>query len=248
MGKVFRPAWGLTLAALPVFAGLCSLGTWQVRRYGETSAAIARYHDKHDLQAPVTSLSEDAAHPGRLERLNFRRARLEGTIETQHIQLLTARYVLGKRGYGILAPLRVSDGPFARILVHLGWVPQEKLDSFLGQLKQEGARTVVGRLQVAPDNRATDQPAGTTSGHAVWMRPEPAALATRIEGLDPQLMLQAGEQASGKEIDLAKLPVDGYVHPVRMTPSKHVEYAATWYGLAATLLAVWVSLGLKERA
>lgn len=246
--KVFAPNGRLTLAALPVLAGLCALGSWQVQRYGETTAAIERYHVKHDVLPAVTSLAEAAHDPKRLETLNFRRADLQGTLEPEHVQLLTARYVLAKRGFGVLAPLRVTAGPFARILVHLGWVPEERLGEYLDQLKKSPPTHLAGRLQVAPDNAAQDQPVGRSTGHAIWLRPEPAALATRIAGLDPQLMLQAGQQASGKEIDIAQIPVQGYVHPVRMTPQKHVEYAATWFGLAATLVAVWVSLSLKDAA
>ena len=245
--KVFAPNWKLTLLALPVLVGLGWLGTWQVRRYGETTAAIVRYHQKHDVMPPVTSLAQDAKDPKRLETLNFRRAQLDGTLEPESVHLLTARYVLGKRGFGVLAPLRLAQGPYPRILVHLGWVPEERLQEYLERLKKMPPTHVEGRLQVAPDNAAADQPVGQNTGHAIWLRPEPAALATRIAGLEPQLMLQAGEQASGKEIDITKIPVDGYVHPVRMTPQKHVEYAATWYGLALTLLAVWFSLSLRDK-
>lgn len=246
--RVFRPKLWASLIGLVMLGVLLALGTWQARRYQEAKANIAAYAAQHDEAPPVRALDEvpgGGEDDARLHALHFRRGELRGVLEPEQAQLLTARYMLGRRGYGVMMPMRVERGPHPRLLVHLGWVPEDKVAAFLGEVKAAPERTVKGRLQVPPLQPA-QQPTGSFVGHPTWLRPYPKGIAATVDGLEPRLMLQAGEQAVGKEIDPEKVPLDGYVHPVRMHPSKHVEYSATWYGLALTLVAVWVALSMQK--
>lgn len=252
--RVFRPRLWSTLLIIPMLAVLIALGTWQVNRHGETSAALALYHSQHDLAPTVTSLAQrDETDDNRLHRLHFRRATLSGTLEPKHAQLLTARYVLGRLGYGVTMPLRLTEtndggaGPHAKLLVHLGRVPADKLPDYLATVRADTSRTLSGRLQVATMNRPEGKPVGEKAGLPTWRTSNPAALAKTIEGLEPRLMLVVGEQAVGKVVDAERIPVDGYIHPVRLTPAKHVEYAATWYGLGVTLIAIWLAFSFRRR-
>ena len=248
----FRPRALPSLLALVALAILISLGTWQANRYRETTAARAHYHEQHDVLAPVATLAVADAKDDhdRLARLHFRRAALRGVLEPARTQLLTARYVFSERGYGITMPLRLRDGagPHARVLVDLGWVPVTHLADWLAKLGPAPERTIEGRLQVASVHDATQPPAGEHLGRPTWRSSNPAALAATIPDLEPRLMLVAGAQAVGREVDPTKYPIDGYSHPIRMLPSKHVEYAATWYGLALTLVAVWIAFSWRRRA
>ncbi len=248
--RVFRPRIAPSLIALVMLGVLIALGTWQARRYLEAKANIAAYSAQHDEAPPITRL--DAVAGGgedmdRLHALHFRRGELHGTLEPNASQLLTARYMFGRRGYGVMMPMRVQGGPLPRILVHLGWVPEEKVAAYLDEVRAAPERTVRGRLQVPP----LDPPQVATGeflGHPTWLRPSPKAVAERTPDLaiEPRLMLQAGEQAVGNPIDPERVPLDGYAHPVRLHPNKHIEYSATWYGLALTLIAVWVALSMKK--
>lgn len=242
----FRPRLVPTLLAIPMLAVLIGLGNWQARRFGETSAKVEAYARQHDQLPVVTSLDVAGPPAERLAALHFRRAALRGRVEVEQVQLLTARYKLGQRGWGILAPLQVASGPHERLLVNLGWVPADKLDSFLASLKTQGPAMISGRLRQVSDVQADMQPVSQHQDRQVWLVANPAALARRIAGLDPQLMLDAGEQAMGNPIDPNKLPLDGYEYPIHPPPTKHIEYAATWYGLALTLVAVWIALSLRK--
>lgn len=252
--RVFRPRLWPTLVAIPMLAVLIGLGSWQAKRHGETTDARDLYHRQHDLAPVVTSLAEAGENSGggepgdeRLHRLHLRRATLKGTLEPEQAQLLTARYVLGRLGYGVTMPLRVSEGPHQRLLVHLGRVPTDQLESYLATVRASPVRTLRGRLQVATVNDADAQPVGEKAGLPTWRSSNPGALARTIVGLEPRLMLVVGEQASGKVVDKDKIPADGYVHPVRLTPAKHIEYAATWFGLAFTLIAIWLAFSIRRR-
>ncbi|MEY3013659.1 MAG: hypothetical protein RIT45_2394 [Pseudomonadota bacterium] len=248
--RVFRPRVAPSLIALVMLGVLVALGTWQARRYLEAKENIAAYSAQHDVAPPVTQLGSvdgDGENLERLHALHFRRGELSGTLEPDATQLLTARYMFGRRGYGVMMPMRVQGGPLPRILVHLGWVPEEKVAAYLDEVRASPARTVRGRLQVPP----LDPPQVATGeflGHPTWLRPSPKAIAERSPALsiEPRLMLQAGEQAVGNPIDPERVPLDGYAHPVRLHPNKHIEYSATWYGLALTLIAVWAALSMKK--
>ena len=89
-------------------------------------------------------------------------------------------------------------------------------------------------------------PSGELLGHPTWLRAHSDAISKIIDNMEPRLLLQAGKMATGHPILTDKFPIDGYTHPVRMAPSKHVEYAATWYGLAITLIFVWFALSFRE--
>lgn len=245
--KVFRPRLIPSLVALVAVALTASLGVWQTQRYAEQVDAVKFYHQQHDVAPPVLTLEELATDKDRLNKLHFRRATLTGSLDMSHAQLLTARYVFGKLGYVLIVPLDVSEGPYPRILLNLGWAPLDKLPAWMDALKKEtGPQTFSGRLQISDARVPEEQPVSERLGLKTWMHPNPTALAKQIQGLDPDLMLQVGKQASGEEVNPEKVPLDGYAYPIHPLPQKNVEYALTWFGVAITALAVWVALSREE--
>lgn len=240
----FAPKLLPTLAMLAMLPVLLYLGTWQARRYRESSARVEAYHRQHDALPPLQSL--DVAGD-RNQGLHFRRVALAGKADVANAQLLTARYKFGQRGYSVVLPFEMTSGPHAKVLVLYGWVPEAKVDAWLTALAQDPPRTVRGRIQFVNMLNPAEQPVNQRSGRAVWMFPNPRAMAGRIAGVDPDLLIEAGDQASGAFVDPTRWPVQGYEYPVHPLPSKHVEYSATWYGLAATLIGVWIALSLRRR-
>ncbi len=244
--RPFRPRLVPTLVMLPMLGVLIGLGNWQARRFEETSAKVAQYKRQHDELPAATSLDVAGPPEARVDALHFRRATLKGQIDVSQVHLLTARYKLGQRGWGILAPLQVATGSYPKVMVNLGWVPVDKLDGYLSSLKTQPPSQYAGRLRAVTDVEAGQLPTSTHQGKQVWLVANPAALAKHIQGLDPRLLLDVGEQAMGNPLTADKLPLDGYEYPIHPLPTKHIEYAATWYGLAATLVAVWVALSRRK--
>ena len=246
---VFRPRLIPTLVAAAAVAVTGSLGTWQLNRYFEKVDQVALYHHQHDELPRVTSLAEAKDAPDRVTQLHFRQATLTGTLDMDHAQLLTGRYMFNQMGLDVVVPLQVDGGKYPRLLVDLGWAPADKMEAWLASLRQTpGPVTIVGRLQGADAPDAHEQAAGEKFGLKTWVHPNPAALASAIPGLDPELMLQAGKQASGEEVDVKKVPLDGYAYPIRMPPQKHIEYVITWWGVALTAIAVWIALSREREA
>lgn len=260
-GRKFRPKPLLTVLAILAFAGLFSLGKWQWDRMGESRRKIARYQTQHVDRPALTELPPlmqgDEAE-WRLTDLHFRRAIFRGRTDVANLALLTARYKLGQRGYGIVAPF-VLDGKGPgnteqpKVLVHFGWVPEHQLEPFLKDWLANPPTQLKGRLRAAWGIGDTDVPVQQTESAAAgrklptWMVPNPRAFAKEIKDLDPMLLLEVGEEASGKPVDMKKLPLDGYEYPVHPLPAKHLEYALTWWGLAASLVGVWVALSWQKR-
>ena len=243
--REFRPRISITIIAAVMIVTTVLLGRWQVNRYYESVSTIDMYQFKHHVDPPVTAITD--VDGDRADYYHLRRAELSGVLETDKAQLLTARYVLGRQGYKVLVPLKLdSDGTYDRILVDLGWVPVEELELYLHTLA-DSRTDVAGRLQRQVIDVVETEPRGEHLGLPTWMRPTPSALAASIDGLDPDLYLVAGEEATGQQVDPGVYPLDGYAPPVRLAPSKHVEYAATWFSVAAVVLGIWVAVSFRRR-
>jgi surfeit locus 1 family protein len=246
--KRFAPRLLLSLIALAMLVALIMLGNWQKRRYYESLDNHARYTSQHDDKPALVDLAEvvgDGNDMKRLTDLQYRRGELQGALEPNAAQLLTARYMFGKRGYGVMMPLRTPTGRYERVLVHLGWVPADKVGAYLREIAASPQTVVKGRFHITSPG-ANVQPSGELLGHPTWLRVHADAIAKRVTNIEPRLLLQAGKMATGRPILTDQYPIDGYAHPVRMAPSKHVEYAATWYGLGLTLVCVWFALSFRQ--
>lgn len=241
----FQPSLVPTLGLAAMLPVLLSLGSWQARRYAESTAKVAAYAHQHDELAPLESLD---VGDNRSQKLHFRRAALAGKLLVAEAQLLTARYKFGKRGFSVVAPFAVAAGPFAKVLVLVGWVPEEHVDEYLASLAADPPRLVRGRVQFVNGLDPAEQPTGEKHGRPTWMFPNPGAMAKRIGGLDPEVLIESGEQATGNIVDPGRWPIASYEYPVHPLPSKHVEYSLTWFGAAAALIAVWMALSWRKPA
>ncbi len=242
--KKFRPRISLTiLAIIMIIAGL-SLGEWQVERYSETAETINAYVERHDNTPPLTSLAVPEGESF-TDFVHFRRLEAKGELDFSGMQLLTARYVLGHRGYKILVPIRF-EGHDKSIMTNLGWVPEEKLETYLKTLKETKTREVKGRLRQTVQRDPAMKPVGEHLGYKTWMHTNTAAMSQAVPGLQADVVLEAGEPASGKTVDPMDYPLDGYHLPTRLVPSKHVEYAATWFSASAAVFGVWLALSFRR--
>lgn len=240
--RVFRPRLVPTLFAVLAVGVTGSLGSWQLNRYLEKVEQVELYHHQHDELPPVTTLGEAKDDVDRTRKLHFRQVTVTGTLVLAEARLLTGRYMFGKMGFDLVVPLSVEGGKYPTILVDLGWVAADNVEGWLKELRAHpGPRQIAGRLQVADAPDPEEKPVSVKFGLPAWIHPNPAALAKQVSGLEPQLMIQAGKQASGETVDVNKIPLDGYAYPIRMPPQKHIEYVITWWGVALTAIAVWIA-------
>ena len=218
-----------TLLLVPALALLVWLGTWQVHRAESKRLQTAAF----ESAGSVLPALPPAAAPAR-----YSRVRLEGHYLPGRQVLLDNMTRAGRVGYRVLTPFATPEG--ITVLVDRGWVP---LGTSRAQLPDVavggGARLVSGRLDELP-RAGIDAPPGAGSG---WPRvlnyPRLATLEAVLgTALYPRLVLLDPEGA------------DGYVrewHPTGLSYERHLGYAVQWYALAATLVVLYLVVGLRQR-
>lgn len=225
---------GLTVATGIALAILIALGVWQLQRLAW----------KQDL---ITRLEALAAAPGRpaaqvLERLavgddvNFTRvvASCPGLAEAPFVELYAMRE--GQAGSRLISACAVSAGGYRTLLVDRGFVGD----------------TVSARPPVSPGSTRPLMVTGVLRTPDPASRFAPPNAPPRFFTRDPVAMATAlGASAPAPMFLMAETVVTpGFpaLTPAPMPaelPNRHLEYALTWFGLAAALLGVYAALLLR---
>lgn len=233
----FLPALRATVIALPAFAVLIGLGTWQLERLAWKAEIIAFREAR--LAAPAIPLPADLAEDGLAEAdlaenrealaaLENRRVRVAGVLlHEREIYLAASRR--GSVGFDVITPLRRADGTV--VLVDRGWTPAAERDparrpqgQVEGQVAVAGVvRLTGGRGWFTPDN----DPARN-----YWFWLDLPAM-TRFAGVDaPPLVVVAGPAPNPGGLPIGK---EARVE----LRNDHLQYAITWYALALALAVIY---------
>lgn len=232
--RLKAPWWAVLLTLAGVGIGT-SAGLWQLDRADEKRALQAQFA-AGGTAATIHQLVSDAEASG----LRYGQLQLTGRYDPDHQVLLDNLSYQGLPGYQVLTPLTTSVGT---VLVNRGWVPANGDRTILPDIRVGNlAREVIGRIERLPQPgirlAAAPMPAG-----AVWPRrllfPTSAEVSAQsgIALRDYQLLLDPGA-------------ADGFVrdwHPGGMSPERHLAYAVQWFGLALTMVVIYVVLVLRNR-
>lgn len=227
----------LTCLALAV---LVSLGNWQVRRLAWKEDLIARAEERPGL-VPLDFRNErpfDGGDAGSfLEANEYRAALLVGEYRPEaEVLVFTSlgepRGPFGGPGYWVLTPF-VASRDAALVLVNRGFVPDGRLDAYAPP--PSGEQAIRGLVR-APETGS-------------WATPEPDLDRRIFYARDPRRIAEAAGIAADApimpffiDLDASFTPTSGLPQAgeTRMAfPNNHLQYAITWYGLAAALLAVF---------
>jgi surfeit locus 1 family protein len=203
-------------------AVLMSLGLWQVERLAWKEGVLAEIAAQ--IEGPAQPLPRTISQ--RAQR--YMPVALEGEIGAQALYVLVSAKQRGA-GWRVISPFETDDG--RRVLVDRGFLPVAQKEVAL----TSGTASVVGNLHW-PDDRNASTPQNDVAGN-IWYARDLGPMA-EILGTEPLLVVAR---------DLA--PPDDAVTPMPVDtsgiPNDHLEYAATWFGLAA----IWVMMtGLWLRA
>ncbi len=222
------------LAALGLLV-LLGLGTWQLERKA-WKEGLAATLDRRLNDAPVAlpHASEWAGMtPANSEftrvrlRVEFPKA-ADAAVYTSGSAL---RDDVKSQGYFVFAPARLPDG--RQVAINRGYAPDRTYP------KPAGPEEIVGSL------RWPEAPSWFVSDHDaagdIWMVRDPAAMA-RVKGWGAVAPFYIEQEAP--------VPPGGLPHPaplkVRLR-NDHLQYAITWYGLAAVLVAMCAIWAVKRR-
>lgn len=210
-----------------------SLGTWQLGRAEEKRAIFAAYA-QGTAEAMREGLSGVAASEQRYQLL-----RLQGHYDTDHQLLLDNMSHAGQSGYHVLTPFITAGGS---VLVNRGWVPADgdrRLLPNIGVSSQP--RTLTGRIDRLPQPALRLAPATDYTGMP-W--PRRLLFPTTAE-----VSAQTGYPLRDFQLLLNPAEADGFLRdwrPALMTPETHLGYAIQWFGLATTVVVVFVILAWRH--
>lgn len=224
------------LSALLALAILLGLGAWQLARKGEKEALIARIVSRSKAE-PVAPPAD--WNPARDE---FEHVRVTGRFLNDRETLvhgLAAGETPGRalQGYYVITPFRRADG--GMVLVNRGFVPTElKAQGDRRDGLVEGDTTVVGLMR-GSEARTMFVPAPDPVRNEWFHRDVPGIAAARGLPEAAPYLIEADAAPGGKTWPRGgQLRVD--------LPNNHLQYAFTWFGIAACLLGVFAVFAWKR--
>lgn len=229
------------LLALGLFAVLVALGNWQVRRLAWKEDLIARTAERpkaEPLDFRQTGVGGVGDVPAFLDANEYRPVLLKGAYEPDgEVRVFTSlsdpksgRF--SGPGFWVLTPFATEPGK-AAIYVNRGFVPQDRGDSYApppaGHVEIEG-------LVRAPEPGSRFTPDPDLEKRVFYARdPVRMAEATGLAG---------GATAFSVDLGASETPPSGLPQAgetMMAFTNNHRQYAITWYGLAAALLAVFAA-------
>lgn len=214
------------LAAVGVLA---ALGTWQLERLSWKESLIA------ELDAKLSAKPTDLPPRERWQRLEqakeeFRRVAfpaefLPGEEALVYSSGSSLRPDTAGPGYWVFSPARLTGGSI--VVVNRGFVPEGKQDA-KAHAQPSGVIDVVGAMRW-PEVRGQFTPPDEPQKN-LWFARDPAAMAAAKNWgtVAPFYVDQEAPLSPGG------LPKAG---PLKASlPNSHLQYAVTWYGLAAAVL------------
>jgi surfeit locus 1 family protein len=237
-GRVTGSARGLigpALVALAAFSVLIALGAWQLERRTWKHNLIAIL-EARTAAAPMPLPARESWPQLDPAEMEFRRVRFPAEfLHDKEALVYTSGSALRRDasgpGYWVFTPARLSDGRL--VVVNRGFVPQDRQDPQTRTAGQfAGAVEVVGALR-GPEARGWFTPDDDLTRNLWFVRDHIAMAAAKGWGtVAPFYVEQEAPPAPGG------LPQVGPIQP--NLPDNHLQYAVTWFGLAAVLLAVFI--------
>ena len=217
----------LVLIALAI---LISLGTWQVERLHWKEGLLADIAERQAAApVPLADIEAMAAAGGDIE---YRRVTATGRYVNNKERHFFATW-RGQTGYYIYTPLELADG--RTLFVNRGFVPYDNKEPEMrmqGQLTDQQTVTGLARARL--------------SGKPSWVVPDNDIAKNIFYWKDLDVMAssvgldKAGVVPFFVDVDStpnpAGLPIGGVTQ--MDLPNNHLQYAFTWYGLAAVLVVV----------
>lgn len=243
LGVVFRVIESRTTFSPPIWATIglisaCGLftwaGFWQLDRGAQKHELLAAFDASLNTELQTELVTDGSAIESR-----YRRIEISGEYDAQHQILLDSMLHKGRPGYYVLTPLHT---PKNIILVNRGWVPADPDRSVLPELSvAEDERRVTGRLDLLPRPGVKLAPPVPTA-NAPWPR---RLLFPSVQEISEQL----GAQAYALQLLLDADNANGFVRdwrPAIIGPEKHLGYAIQWFGLAITLVIIYIVVNRKK--
>jgi surfeit locus 1 family protein len=231
MASRFRPDFWPTVFLIPALVLMLGLGTWQLERLAWKTELIDRI--ERGLALPPAPLPAEI-DPG----FDYRHVTVTGRFDAVHAFRLLARVHDGVAGIQVVMPLIRDDGGPA-VMVNRGWVP-------LGPDGKPAA------YDPPPEGMVTVEGVARRPLPQGWMQPDNSPATNEWFWVDlPAMAAAAGlDRAAPVVVELTAGP-DRMRYPLGGQtkvdlPNDHLQYAITWFGFAAILVAIYLLHHLRR--
>jgi surfeit locus 1 family protein len=225
----------LTIAGLAVLVGL---GTWQLQRKAWKEALLAKIATRVGADPVPISATTATLPPG--EDFEYLHVTATGRFLHDKERYLYAPAPSGL-AWHVYTPLQL--GPGLIVWINRGAVPDaSKAPASRAAGQVEGSTEVRGVVRLMPIPTMFT-PTNNVVGN-LWYWPDINAMTASAfsDGLVKAMGLFV--EADAEPAPPGGLPRGGVT---RITlPNRHLEYALTWYGLAATLIGVYLAFAISR--
>ncbi|MQB43906.1 SURF1 family protein [Rhizobium sp. ICMP 5592] len=226
-----NPFWqvGKALILLVALAILLVLGTWQVERLHWKEGLLADIAERQSAPpVPLSAIEAMAASGGDIE---YRVVTATGHYLNDKERHFFTTYE-GDAGYHVYTPLQLADGRY--LFVNRGFVPDvDKAPEKRMQGQLTGEQTVTGLARAKLAGQPSGIPDNDLAKDIFYWKDLDAMAAS--DGLPKDKVLPFFVDA-GKAPNPGGLPIGGVT--IVDLPNSHLQYAVTWYGLAAALVVI----------
>lgn len=227
-----RPVpWALLIISGLAMAILVSLGTWQVKRLHWKEGLLAAIDERTHL-GPVPLADVLAKLRGGAD-IDYIPVSVEGRFDHSKEQFFFATH-RGQSGYFVYTPLEVA-GSRQIVFINRGFVPFDRKDAATraeGQVARPAK--VIGLARNKLDAKPSFLVPDNDPAKNIFYWKDLAAM-TKNAGFDPAVIVPLFIDANDAP-NPGGLPQGGVT--LMDLPNNHLQYAITWYGLAAALAGV----------
>jgi surfeit locus 1 family protein len=236
---VFKPALVPSIAALLLLPLLLALGFWQLDRARQKDIMRANFETRVSLPAlPIDTL--DLADP----EIRYRRISATGYYDGERQILLDNQILAGRPGYHVYTPFRYEPGQPA-LLVNRGWIAVGGYRDQLPDVSIPDATEVALTGRVGQPANPGLRLAARDGDSNTWPR------VTAYIDYD-ELSRTLGYPLAPVVILLAPAEPYGYRREwnarfAHVSPARHRGYAVQWFGLAVTLVVIYIVVNVRRR-
>ena len=217
----------LTVLMLVAFAVLIGLGVWQLQRLHWKEGLIAEIETRTKSK-PISldqaiAIAREGHHP------SYYRVKVEGRFDhTKELYLYAVSE--GRAGWHVITPLKTEDGEV--VLIDRGFVPDElrnPASRAAGELDGVLAVTGIVRVPEAQGSFTPDNEVG--ANRWFWRDLQAMSRATGAGEVAPFFLEAEKSNVPGGWPEGGQTRLE--------LPNNHLQYAITWFLLAACLLVVY---------
>lgn len=229
---------GLTFATVIALAILLGLGAWQLQRLKWKEGLLAHVAELKSAPARPLEPTLDALADGR--NVDFTRVRVTcpGLARASYLELYGLKD--GQAGSRLISACAVASRAYRTVLVDRGFV-RDVISARPPTDPTDHAPVEVTGVLRTPDAASFMTPQNQVGANR-WFSRDVGAMAQALNAPQPAPVFLFAETSSNPEwraLEPAPLPSE--------IPNRHLEYALTWFGLAAALAGVYAAVLARRR-